>query len=79
MSETEPKEVLPQRTITLSQGVLYGVGCGIGGSIFVLLGLGIDEAGSAIFFRINYFLIKVSYYHKNIQLRFLQMKDTTNN
>ncbi|MHA1471709.1 MAG: hypothetical protein ACTSQW_01270, partial [Promethearchaeota archaeon] len=50
MSETESKEVLPQRTITLSQGVLYGVGCGIGGSIFVLLGIGIDEAGSAIFF-----------------------------
>ncbi|MHA1240707.1 MAG: amino acid transporter, partial [Promethearchaeota archaeon] len=50
MSETESKDILPQRTITLSQGVLYGVGCGIGGSIFVLLGIGIDEAGSAIFF-----------------------------
>jgi len=50
LSETKPKEVLPQRTITLSQGVLYGVGCGIGGSIFVLLGLGIEIAGSAIFY-----------------------------
>ena len=50
MSVTKPKEVLPQRTITLSQGVLYGVGCGIGGSIFVLLGQGIETAGSAIFY-----------------------------
>ena len=50
MSETKPKEVLPQRTLKLSQGVLYGIGCGIGGSIFVLLGDGIENAGSGIFF-----------------------------
>ena len=48
MSETKPKEVLPQRTLKLSQGVLYGIGCGIGGSIFVLLGLGIEIAGSGL-------------------------------
>ncbi|MBY9020131.1 MAG: amino acid permease [Candidatus Lokiarchaeota archaeon] len=48
MSETKPKEVLPQRTLSLSQGVIYGIGCGIGGSIFVLLGLGIEIAGSGL-------------------------------
>lgn len=48
MSETKPKEALPQRTLKLSQGVLYGIGCGIGGSIFVLLGLGIEIAGSGL-------------------------------
>ena len=48
MNETKPKKSLPRRTITLSQGVLYGVGCGIGGSIFVLLGLGIERAGSGL-------------------------------
>ena len=48
MNETKPKEVLPKRTVKLSQGIIYGVGCGIGGSIFVLLGLGIEYAGSGI-------------------------------
>jgi APA family basic amino acid/polyamine antiporter/amino acid efflux transporter len=48
MNETEPREVLPKRTLKLSQGIMYGVGCGIGGSIFVLLGLGIEYAGSGI-------------------------------
>ncbi len=48
MNETKPKEALPQRTLKLSQGVLYGIGCGIGGSIFILLGLGIDIAGSGL-------------------------------
>lgn len=48
MNETKPKEVLPKRTLKLSQGIIYGVGCGIGGSIFVLLGLGIEYAGSGI-------------------------------
>ncbi|MBY9009068.1 MAG: amino acid permease [Candidatus Lokiarchaeota archaeon] len=48
MNETKPKEILPQRTLSLSQGVLYGIGCGIGGSIFVLLGLGIERAGSGL-------------------------------
>ncbi len=48
MNETKPKEVPPKRTLKLSQGIIYGVGCGIGGSIFVLLGLGIEYAGSGI-------------------------------
>jgi APA family basic amino acid/polyamine antiporter/amino acid efflux transporter len=48
LNETKPKEVLPKRTLKLSQGIIYGVGCGIGGSIFVLLGLGIEYAGSGI-------------------------------
>ena len=48
MNETKPKEVLPKRTLKLSQAVVYGIGCGIGGSIFVLLGLGIEIAGSGL-------------------------------
>ena len=48
MNETKPKELLPKRTLKLSQGIIYGVGCGIGGSIFVLLGFGIEYAGSGI-------------------------------
>jgi len=48
LNETKPKEVLPKRTLKLSQGIIYGVGCGIGGTIFVLLGLGIEYAGSGI-------------------------------
>jgi len=48
LNETKPKEILPKRTLKLSQGIIYGVGCGIGGSIFVLLGLGIEYAGSGI-------------------------------
>jgi len=48
LNETKPKEVLPQRTLTLPQAVVYGIGCGIGGSIFVLLGLGIEIAGSGL-------------------------------
>ncbi len=48
MNEIKPKEILQARTLKLSQGIIYGVGCGIGGSIFVLLGLGINLAGSAL-------------------------------
>ncbi len=48
MNETKPKEVLPKRTLKLSQAVVYGIGCGIGGSIFVLLGEGIEDAGSGL-------------------------------
>ncbi len=33
---------------TVSQGVLYGIGCGIGGSIFVLLSTGIKVAGPGV-------------------------------
>ena len=48
MNEIKPKEVLQERTLKLSQGIIYGIGCGIGGSIFILLGLGIDTAGSGL-------------------------------
>jgi APA family basic amino acid/polyamine antiporter len=48
LNEIKPKEVLQKRSLKLSQGIIYGVGCGIGGSIFVLLGLGIDLAGSGL-------------------------------
>ena len=48
MNEIKPKEVLQERTLKLSHGIIYGIGCGIGGSIFVLLGEGIDIAGSGL-------------------------------
>jgi len=48
LKEIKPKEVLQERTLKLSQGILYGIGCGIGGSIFILLGLGIEYAGSGL-------------------------------
>ncbi len=56
MSESKPtkkdleKKTIPidQRTIGLTQGVLYGIGCGIGGSIFILLGTGIEIAGPGV-------------------------------
>ena len=48
MNEIKPKEVLQERTLKLSHGIIYGIGCGIGGSIFVLLGVGIDIAGSGL-------------------------------
>ena len=47
MSETKEQKA-PQRFIKPSQAILYGVGCGIGGSIFVLLGTGIDIAGLGV-------------------------------
>ncbi|MFX0058063.1 MAG: APC family permease [Candidatus Hodarchaeota archaeon] len=48
MNETKTEEVPPARTLKLYQGVLYGIGCGIGGSIFVLLGNGIEIAKSGV-------------------------------
>jgi len=43
------KEIIPStRTVGLGSGILYGIGCGIGGSIFVLLGAAIDEAKSGV-------------------------------
>lgn len=50
MTETEQEPILPTRTVGLLSAVLYGVGCGIGGSIFVLLGTAIEEAKSGILF-----------------------------
>ncbi|MFX1494933.1 MAG: APC family permease [Promethearchaeota archaeon] len=48
MSESKKEETLPKRTLTLSQAVIYGIGCGIGGSIFILLSGGIAFAGPGI-------------------------------
>ncbi len=48
MTEKEQKRVLPTRTVGLWVGVLYGIGCGIGGSIFILLGSAINNAGSGV-------------------------------
>lgn len=48
MNEIKSKEVVQERTLKLSQGIIYGIGCGIGGSIFILLGLGIEYAGSGL-------------------------------
>jgi len=50
LTEKEYEVVPPARSIRLSTGVLYGIGCGIGGSIFVLLGtaIGIAESGVLI-------------------------------
>jgi len=45
-SKTDPP--IAQRSLKTSQVILYGIGCGVGGSIFVLLGTGIDIAGSGI-------------------------------
>ncbi len=48
MTEKEQKRILPTRTVRLWVGVLYGIGCGIGGSIFILLGSAINDAGSGV-------------------------------
>ncbi|MFW9901572.1 MAG: APC family permease [Candidatus Thorarchaeota archaeon] len=44
MTEKEQKQILPTRTIGLWTAVLYGIGCGIGGSIFILLSSAIQRA-----------------------------------
>lgn len=48
MNETKQEEILSGRGVKLSQGVLYGIGCGIGGSIFILLGDAIRIAGPGV-------------------------------
>lgn len=48
MTEKEQETVVPKRTISLSSGILYGIGCGIGGSIFILLGSAIENAQSGV-------------------------------
>ncbi len=48
MTEKEQKQIHPARTVGLWVGVLYGIGCGIGGSIFILLGSAISDAGSGV-------------------------------
>ncbi len=48
MTEKDLKRIQQTRTVGLSSGILYGIGCGIGGSIFILLGTAIEEAKSGI-------------------------------
>ena len=48
MSDQDQIEKLPERTFSVRKSILYGIGCGIGGSIFVLLGTGINEAGPGV-------------------------------
>jgi len=38
----------PEKSLSVSQGIIYGIGCGIGGSIFILLGTGIKVAGPGV-------------------------------
>jgi len=43
------EELKPEpKKSTVSQGIIYGIGCGIGGSIFVLLSTGIKVAGPGV-------------------------------
>jgi len=63
LNEFEP---IPEKKYGITAGILYGVGCGIGGSIFVLLGTGIEVAGpgvliSLIFGGILIFLTALNY------------------
>jgi len=48
LTEKEQEGIIPSRTISLSSGILYGIGCGIGGSIFILLGSAIGQAQSGV-------------------------------
>jgi len=48
LTEKEEKKILPTRHVGLWTGILYGIGVGIGGSIFVLLGSAIEEAQSGV-------------------------------
>jgi len=48
LTESKTDRLIAQRSLKTSQVILYGIGCGVGGSIFVLLGTGIDIASSGI-------------------------------
>ena len=48
LTEKEQKQIPPTRTVGLLTGILYGIGCGIGGSIFILLGSAIRDAGAGV-------------------------------
>jgi APA family basic amino acid/polyamine antiporter len=44
----QKKQPIEETKLGAWEGVLYGIGCGIGGSIFVLLGTAISQAGPGI-------------------------------
>ena len=50
MNESEPEAISlkVEKKYGIKTGVLYGIGCGIGGSIFILLGTGIEIAGPGV-------------------------------
>ena len=48
MTEKDQEQILPTRHVGLLAGILYGIGCGIGGSIFILLGSAIYGAQSGV-------------------------------
>ncbi len=48
MSDSEQEKIPPKRTVGILGGILYGVGCGIGGTIFTLLGPSIGDAGPGV-------------------------------
>lgn len=51
MSDSDSDEISvepPEKKYGVLAGVCYGIGCGIGGSIFILLGYGIDVAGPGV-------------------------------
>jgi amino acid transporter len=48
MNETKKEDLIPGRNVKAYQGVLYGIGCGIGGSFFILLGNAINVAGPGV-------------------------------
>ncbi|MFW9818607.1 MAG: APC family permease [Candidatus Thorarchaeota archaeon] len=48
MTEKDQEKISPTRHIGLITGILYGIGVGIGGSIFILLGSAIEEAQSGV-------------------------------
>jgi amino acid transporter len=48
LSDSEQKQIIPERSTGLLGGILYGIGCGIGGTIFILLGIAISNAGPGV-------------------------------
>jgi len=48
LTEKDQERIPPKRSIGLLAGILYGIGCGIGGSIFILLGSAIEDAGPGV-------------------------------
>ncbi|MFX0002543.1 MAG: APC family permease [Candidatus Hermodarchaeota archaeon] len=48
MAEKDKENTLPTRHVGLLSGILYGIGCGIGGSIFILIGSAIEGAQSGV-------------------------------
>jgi amino acid transporter len=48
LTEKDQESIPPTRSVGLLTGTLYGIGCGIGGSIFILLGTAINTARSGV-------------------------------